>query len=79
MFIGTENETDPDKRIQNNNLQYKTQPNHQFTLPNLYLFEHPYFSKKKNNFIEIRVFRLFSWPAFCGPKILVYINICIYN
>ena len=41
-----------------------------------------YFQKsiffKKYKFIKIRVFRLFSWPAFGGAKILVYIYIYIH-
>ena len=29
-------------------------------------------------FINIRIFRLFSWPSLDGPKVLVYIYIYIY-
>ena len=69
--------TDHESDIQNNDLLYNIDPKCQNTfefLEKIENFKNPYFSKKLD-FKMIRVLWRFSWPAFGGPKILVYIYI----
>ena len=64
MFTYTENYIESHTNIRNNSLKYKTYSKHQITFSKIHFFKNKYFSKT-----------ISSWPAFGGPKFLVYIYI----
>ena len=70
---------DSESDIQNNNLLYKINQKHQNTFKKKRSFRYKksiFF--KKFDFKEISVLWRFVWPAFGGPKTLIYIYIYIY-
>ena len=80
MFPYTVKYTESESDIQNINLLYKRRQTGQNTFLNNTQFREnqKYIFFKKFDFKMISVLWRFSWPAFGGPKILIYIYIYIY-
>ena len=73
--------TDYESDTQNNDLLYKTDQKCQNTFENFEFFRENQKSIffKNSDFKMISVLWRFVWPAFGGPKILVYIYCCCIN
>ena len=70
IFICTENCTESYRNMKNNSLQHEAHPTHKNTFP----FSQKSIFFENSTFLRISVSRLFLWPAFGGPKTLVFIS-----